>query len=262
MIGQQDVHRHAALFGELQGVAHEIQQHLPHTHRIADRPLWHRVVHAEGEAQPLLTRTGREALDHLGSDPPHIERHGRDLELSGVDLRHVEHVVDDRQQRVGRALHRIQVFTLLAGQRRFEREFRIAHDPVHWRADLVAHVGEELALGASARLRRFHRRRDRRRLPPDRARQREAPSHRQERDEGQRAEAPQQPRERPRPGAPHQADVGGGTQTHAKRVHAAVAEADDGDAGDRHVAVCRQVRRRRCRRFIERGDELQIRRPQ
>ena len=51
------------------------------------------------------------------------------------------------EQRLRRALHRLQVVALLGAERRVERELGHADDAVHRRADLVAHVREELALG-------------------------------------------------------------------------------------------------------------------
>ena len=72
-----------------------------------------------------------------------------ELELASLDLREVEDVVDHRQQRAGGVADREQVVALIGGQRGVERELGHADDAVHRRADLVAHVGEELALGAA-----------------------------------------------------------------------------------------------------------------
>ena len=80
-----------------------------------------------------------------------------DLEFSGFDLREVEDVVDDGQEVVAVAaddVEGLQVFGIvqLPGQ-----DVGVAQDGRHGRADLVAHVGQELALGAGRRLRRLHR---------------------------------------------------------------------------------------------------------
>ena len=78
-----------------------------------------------------------------------IEFDGLDVELAGFDLGEVENVVDDDQQRIGAAANRFGVVALGAIERRCR-----AADPVMpmmpfiGRADLMADVGEELALGA------------------------------------------------------------------------------------------------------------------
>ena len=77
------------------------------------------------------------------------------LELAGLDLGEVEHVVDDAEQGVGRRLDRLQVLPLVVGQGRVEGQLGHAEDGVHGGADLVADVGQELALGPVGRLRRL-----------------------------------------------------------------------------------------------------------
>jgi hypothetical protein len=75
-----------------------------------------------------------------------------EVELAGLDLREVEDVVDDAEQAVGRALDEGEVFALLVVQRGVEGEVGHAEDGVHRRADLVAHVGQEVALRAAGGL--------------------------------------------------------------------------------------------------------------
>ena len=57
-----------------------------------------------------------------------------------------------REQRVRRIFDRVQIVPLLVGESRVQRQFGHADDAVHRSADLVAHVGEEFALGAAAGL--------------------------------------------------------------------------------------------------------------
>ena len=85
------------------------------------------------------------------------ERSGIDLELACFDLREIEDVVDDLQQRIGRGLHHTEVIPLLAGQFGIEGQFGHTEDSVHRRANLMAHVGEELALGTAGGLGGFLR---------------------------------------------------------------------------------------------------------
>jgi len=78
-----------------------------------------------------------------------------EVELAGLDLGEVEDVVDDRQQGLGRRDDRAEVFPLAGRQLGVEGQFGHADDAVHRGADLVAHVGQELALGPGGRLGRL-----------------------------------------------------------------------------------------------------------
>ena len=100
-----------------------------------------------------LVRQHRDAAHGLLDDLARIELHRIERQLARLDLREVEHVVDHRQQRIRRSPQRRQILALLRRQRRVERELRHAEHAVHRRADLVAHVREELALRAARLLR-------------------------------------------------------------------------------------------------------------
>ena len=71
---------------------------------------------------------------------------GAEIELARLDLRQVEDVVDDRQQRLRRSERDAHPLALLVGERLLEQQLEHAGDAVHRRADLVAHAGEELRL--------------------------------------------------------------------------------------------------------------------
>ena len=75
------------------------------------------------------------------------ERLVDEVDLAGLDLREVEDVVDDRQQRVARRADRVGVVALLGVELRLGEQAAHADDRVHRRADLVAHRGQERALG-------------------------------------------------------------------------------------------------------------------
>ncbi len=51
----------------------------------------------------------------------------------------------------------MQVFGLFGGDLRVQHEIGHSHDAVHWRADFMAHVGQEFALCAVRDLSRFLR---------------------------------------------------------------------------------------------------------
>ena len=155
-LGRGDLDTDLARVGELDGVAHQIEQDLTESARIADQRRRHVRRDAARQLQPLLVGPRREQLDAVFDGVAHGERHALERETAGFDLRDVEDVVDDRHQRLRRFPGGAQVLALTRRQLRLQREVGHADDGVHRCADLVAHVGQELALGhvaASARVR-------------------------------------------------------------------------------------------------------------
>jgi hypothetical protein len=84
-------------------------------------------------------------LQHFADDGPRRERGGLELQLPRFDLRKVEDVVQDREQAFRRCFHRRQAVALIGRQIGVEQQVGHAHDAVHRCADLMAHVGQELA---------------------------------------------------------------------------------------------------------------------
>ena len=109
-----DGHHDVAFVGELDGIADQVREHLPQAHRIADerrRDLRRDVGH---DLEPLLVRAKGERTDRIGDQIAEIERDGFELELARLDLREVQNVVQDLQQRIGRRLHERQALALFA----------------------------------------------------------------------------------------------------------------------------------------------------
>ncbi len=107
---------------------------------------------ARDELEALLVRAHPERAQRVAHQLPHFEWRRGQLELAGLDAREVEQVADQAEQRLGRLLERAHVLALHAAQRRVEQQLRHADHRVHRRADLVADVREEVALGAARRL--------------------------------------------------------------------------------------------------------------
>ena len=140
----------AAAVGEADRVRQEIEQNLveralvgDHFGKIVGADLSSstpasRARSARRSQQPAMTCAGREGLR-------------RDLEIVGLDLRHVENAVDHRQQVVPGIVDEAGIFVAASGierQHRFlHQHFRKADDGVERRAQFVAHGGEEAALG-------------------------------------------------------------------------------------------------------------------
>ena len=140
--------------GELDRVVQEVDQDLAQPRGVAptgpaprDRP--------GSRLQPLARCWHGEQVGRLLDALAEGERGRFDVQLPGLDLREVEDVVDQREQRLAAAADRSQVFALLGSERRAGEELGHADDRVHRRADLVAHVGQELALEPVGAVRLF-----------------------------------------------------------------------------------------------------------
>ncbi len=153
--GQRNIH--LPVMRELDGIAHEIEQALPDTLRIAHRHARHIPLHVDGELQALGLRLIVDGRDDIVHDTAQVHRDGFDVELARLDLREIENVVDHREQRLRARMNGFGVFTLICNERSVEQQRRHAEDAVHRRADLVTHVGEERALRLVRALRFFGR---------------------------------------------------------------------------------------------------------
>ncbi len=112
--------------------------------RDADGDRW---VDQERQLQPLraagsVTRSKRR-LDA----GPKVERADLQLEAPGVDLREVEDVVDDPEQRLAAGADDLGELALARPQVGVEQQTAHADHRVHRRADLVAHRCQERPLG-------------------------------------------------------------------------------------------------------------------
>ena len=76
-----------------------------------------------------------------------------EIEVLRLDLRVVEDVVQDRQERLGGGAHQLERPSLLVGEVGIEDQLDEPHDGVHRGADFVAHVGEERATRPGGALR-------------------------------------------------------------------------------------------------------------
>ena len=124
-----------------------------------DEDLLHLGAIAQDRARQLGSALDRE-LDALGRGlasehpldlverRPGIERILDELGAAGLDLGHLEHVVHERQQMIPARAHDPDLLLLRSAERGVAlEELRVHQDHVQRVADLVGHVGEELALG-------------------------------------------------------------------------------------------------------------------
>ena len=144
----RDPHGDLAPLGELDRVPDEVHHDLAEPSGVAEHARRDLARHVGGELQPFAAGVDRERLQRVAQRVARAEGDRFELELSRLDLREVEDVVDDREQGVRRGLDRLDVLALLGREVGLEHELGHSQDPVHGRSDLVAHVGEELGLEA------------------------------------------------------------------------------------------------------------------
>ena len=134
--------------GELDGVAQDVEKHLVEPQAVTADILVGDVVDGHIELLALGADLGLNDADQAVHHLPqgyliHVQR-----QLAALDFAHVQHIVDEPQQMLaGQGYFFQTVLDLLdiADVGRGNR--RHAHDGVHGGADIVAHIGQELAFG-------------------------------------------------------------------------------------------------------------------
>ena len=144
------MYQHLALLSELDGVADQVGQNLPQADRVTTQTGGHFRFNPAGQLNVLLVGAFSQHLDAALHGLAQIEIDDFERKFSGFDFREVQDVVDDTQQISGAGADGFDVFPLLLGQPRVGQQAGHAGDGVHRRTDFVAHVGQELRLGAGA----------------------------------------------------------------------------------------------------------------
>ena len=149
-----DAQAHGTAFGrELHRVAHDVHEHLLQAHRVAHHMLVLDVGDLYLQVQLLVVdlggHDGHEAFHRLRQ----IEVLLRQPQVPALDLRHVEHLVDEPEQVTARGgdlreavLHALRVVQIHRG------DGGQSHDGVHGCANVVAHGIEEVGLGTARAL--------------------------------------------------------------------------------------------------------------
>src|SRR5438067_871095 len=147
-----------ALLGELYGVADEVVEHLSQAPGVARHDGREGRGDEAAELDLLLPRADGEELRHLLDRLAQLEVDLLEVEPSGLDLREVEDVVEDAEERLARGARRVCAIPLLGREVRLEEQPDHPDHAVHRGADLVAHGGDEgrlrprSALGRAQRL--------------------------------------------------------------------------------------------------------------
>ena len=140
------------MVGELDRIAEQIQENLAQPQGVAPHGV--RYVRGRDEARvqtfffcPLF-HAGEGVLDQLAQ----VERHPLHGQLAGFDLRQVQDVVDERQQMPPGRCDLAQSGRLVRRGACRQHQVCQTDDGIHGRADFMAHVRQEGALGQIGRL--------------------------------------------------------------------------------------------------------------
>jgi hypothetical protein len=139
--------RHGAPGGEFDRVADQVEQHLGEAELIAEqgadrfrRPL-------DAKPKPLVGRLLLDRHPHPLQDPRQLQRLLARVQLARLDAGEVEDVVDQPQQGAGGEVDLVQVPAQHWRGSGVQRQAGEADYGVQRGADLVAHIGQEVALG-------------------------------------------------------------------------------------------------------------------
>ena len=144
--GLHQPHRNADFthLGEFDRVVGVIDENLPQPQGIADhvgRHIGRHITHQfQALGASLVAHHVRDTFEHA------IEQKRLPLhhQLAGLDFGKIQDVVDHAQQVLPCLLDLADVVMLARAEARLERQVRHPDDGVHGRADLVAHVGQEV----------------------------------------------------------------------------------------------------------------------
>src|ERR1700730_12428828 len=144
LLSLNGIDRDGAAFRELVGIAHEVQQRLAQPHRVGVHRSYCGVA-MDRDLVPVLRRQRFDRLDNALDQWRKSKGFEIKLHPPGLDLGQVKDIVDQGEQVTACAEHAIErLEVLLCGLRILAQHLSDANDGVERRAQLVAHVGEEL----------------------------------------------------------------------------------------------------------------------
>ena len=149
---QLDADDDFAKFGELDGVAGQIDQHLGQAQRVAAQGFGDVRVALQQQLQPLLLGPQRHLAHQAAHELVDFKINVLHFQLARLDARVVQDVVDQAQQHVRGGDYLLLVIALVGGELCFQEQLAQAHNGVHGGANFVAHAGQKVRLGAAGRL--------------------------------------------------------------------------------------------------------------
>ena len=151
---RHDFDNNFPLVRKLDRIAGKVHNDLPQSSGISDQNVRDFRSDSASQFDPLTRRSRRQRVSGIADAVAQAERDRFEFELSGLDLREVENVVEQSQQRVGRLAHHIEIVALVCLKSGTGQQLCHPNDTVHWRADFMTHVGKKFAFRS---VRRFGR---------------------------------------------------------------------------------------------------------
>ena len=143
---------HLTPLRELQCVADQVHDHLAQSPGVADEDLGNIRMNVAGDFEIGVARAMGQAAQGVAQALAQLERLGLQFELAGLDFGKVQDVVDDVQQGLAGLVDHLEEFRLPLLDSTAQQQLGHPDDGVQRRADFVAHVRHEIALGLVGRL--------------------------------------------------------------------------------------------------------------
>ena len=137
-----------AVFGELDGVADQVDQNLRQAHRIAQHRAGRIPDHARGHRVPALLRPRVQGVQQIQHQLVRVKGDLLQPQGPGIGARDVQDRIDMTQQQLSGLGHHIGIAALARVQVGGGQQFQRAQQTVQRGAHLVAHDGQHLVLGA------------------------------------------------------------------------------------------------------------------
>ena len=115
-----------SLIGELDGVADQVHQDLAQPRWITPHGARHLGCHLSEKLEMFFARAHGQQAGRRMHDLGNVEGNGLELEVIGLDLRVIENVVQNHEQRFGRRAHELECTALLGGQLGIENQLHEA----------------------------------------------------------------------------------------------------------------------------------------
>ena len=137
-----------AFIGELYRIADQVDQDLPQPPWISQQQVRGLGSDPAFQLQSLVRGALRERPEDVADRVSQREVDPLQIEFACLDLGKVQNVIDESQQRRRRGADDAEIIFLLRCKIGLHSQLRHPDDAVHRSANLVAHVGDELALEA------------------------------------------------------------------------------------------------------------------
>ena len=138
-------HHHFAPRCELNGITYQVQEDLAKPAGIANQILGNLRGHGAGKLQTLVGGTEGKSLQRVAEALGQFELNGVQSDLTRLNFREVQDVVDNGQQRVGGGLEHGEILRLFRREWGGDEQLTHSQDAIQGSPNLVAHVCQELA---------------------------------------------------------------------------------------------------------------------